>query len=380
MKDRLRVVHVIDGLGFGGAEMLLAELASGAEAAGIDLAVGYLRDKDGNPAGARLRSLGIEPVHLPIDGLLSRSSFRSVRAGLETLGADVVHTHLGYSDLLAGAAARRLGLPAFSTLHVMEWERDMRNRTKLRLFAAARRRWDVRVVAVSAAGRAAYLAERWDRPERVVVLHNGVSDRARPGSGPAVRRELGLGPDDFVLAMVTVLRPGKGHDIAIDATARLRRGHPEVRLLIVGDGPSRREIEARAEEGVVFAGHRDDVMSVLDAVDVLIHPSRVDAFPTALLEAMCAGVPVVATAVGGIPEIVVPGETGMLVPAPPAAPGLVAAVEAVLRGPERRTAMAAAARRRYEEHFTADGWARRLREMYDDALAGRRRTKEANDR
>jgi glycosyltransferase involved in cell wall biosynthesis len=365
----LRVLAVIDGLGFGGAEMLLAELAAAGPSAGFELQVAYLREKDGNPAAERLRAVGVEPVHLPIDGLLSRSSFRSVRAGIASLAPDVVHSQLGYSDLLAGAGASRLKIPAVSSMHVMEWEGDARDRFKLALFAWARRRWMARVVAVSAAGRRAYLARRWDRPERVTVVHNGVRDSTVPGAGRAVRRELGIADDELVLTMLTVLRPGKGHAAAIAAIARLRELGRPVRLVVLGDGPSRHDIEALATPlgaAVVLAGHRDDVPAVLDATDVLLHPSEVDAFPTALLEAMAAATPIVATRVGGIPEIVDDGVTGVLIDAPATAASLVGAIEPLLADAGRRGALAAAGRRRFEEHFTAERWAARLRAVYDE--------------
>jgi glycosyltransferase involved in cell wall biosynthesis len=376
--DPLRVLVLIDGLGWGGAEMLLADFAAAAPSAGIELQVGYLREKDGNPAAARLREVGIEPRHVPIDGLLSPSSFRSVAAAVDAAAPDVVHTHLGYADLLGGVVARRRGIPAVSTVHVMAWGEGLREGTKAFLFARVRRHCMHRVLAVSDAARAWYVERSGERDDRVVTVHNGVTDRAVPGAGAAVRRALGIEPDDVVCAMVSVLRPGKGHEVAIDAVARLRAEHPRLRLLVVGDGPSRADIEALAAphgDTVVLAGHRDDVLEVLDGVDVLLHPSHADAFPTALLEAMAAGVPVVATAVGGIAEIVVPGETGELVPAPPEAAAVVEALGPLVGDAARRRRMGEAGRRRFEQEFSASSWAERLRRVYAEAVgpAPRRR-------
>ena len=118
-------------------------------------------------------------------------------------------------------------------------------------------------------------------------------------------------------------------------------------------------------------GHRTDVMQLLDASDVLVHPSEADAFPTALIEAMAASVPVVATAVGGIPEIVVDGETGVLVPGPATAAQLTAALEPLVTDAELRARMGAAGRARYEREFTVETWARRTRELYDRILGNR---------
>lgn len=375
-RSTIKVHALIDGLGFGGAEALLADFALGAPAAGVELSVGYLLEKDGSPLAARLRQRGVEPEQAPITGLLKPSAFRSVRRQLADRRPDVVHTHLGYSDLLGGAAARSLGIPAVASVHTMEWERGTRDDLKLRLMGLARRACAWRTITVSDAARRAFLDAGWESPARVVTIHNGIAAQPRDGAGAAVRSELGLGPDDLVAAMVAVLRLGKGHDVAIEAVGRLRERFPLLRLVVVGDGPARAEVERLAAplgDTVVMAGHREDVMAILDASDVVVHPSRVDAFPGALLEAMAASVPVVATSVGGIPEIVEPDVTGLLFEPPPDAGRLSAALEPLLGDPERRRRLGAAGRERFEAEFTVERWAERLREVYEGAIAARGR-------
>jgi glycosyltransferase involved in cell wall biosynthesis len=370
----IRVHVLIDSLTWGGAEMLLGDLAAGAPAAGIELSVGFLFDRDGNPAGQRLRQRGIEPELSPVTGLLKPSALVAVRRQIAALRPDVVHTHLGYSDLLGGVAARSLRIPAVSTIHVMEWDRNLRERVKLRLMGLGRRFCASRVIAVSSAARDAFLERRWDRRDRIVVVHNGVEAVPMPGEGRAVRAELGIAPGHLVVAMVTALRPGKGHDVAGAAVTQLASTYPGLRLLILGDGPGREEIQRQLRSvgaATAFTGHRDDVMRVLDAVDVLLHPSTVDAFPTALLEAMAARVPVVASSTGGIPEIVEHERSGLLVPAPPQVAPVVEALDALLRDPALRGRLAAAGHERYRREFTAGDWAERLREVYEAALRER---------
>jgi glycosyltransferase involved in cell wall biosynthesis len=356
---------------WGGAEMLLSELAQACPPTGVRMTVAYLSDYDGSPAVARLRAHGVEPVLVPMTKLYDPRGILRMRAHLARLRPDLVHTHLGNADLVGAAAARMLGIPVVSTLHVMEWDRRGREDVKERLMALARRTCSDRVITVSRAARIAYLEQRWDRPGHVVIVHNGVAAQWRPGAGRALRAELGLQPDDLVAAMVTVLRPGKGHEVAAAALAQLRDVHPRLRLLVAGDGPGRAEVaRALAPLGpvAVMAGHRDDVGAVLDASDVLIHPTRVDAFPTTLLEAMAAGLPVVATAVGGIPEIV-DRSSGLLLDPPAAPAALAAALDALLTDPELRRRMGEAGRRRYAEQFSAERWAGRLRALYDEVLA-----------
>lgn len=367
----LRVHALIDGLTVGGAEMLLGDLAAGAGAAGIELSVAHLRGGEGPPAD-RLRELGVTPVLVPISSLLGPGDLRRVRAHLARARPDVLHTHLGYSDFLGGIGARSLGIPAVSTLHTMEWERDPRSWTKLQLMALARMACFQRVITVSEATRASYLSAWPARRDRVVTVHNGVAARPRPGSGRAIRAELGIGPADPVVAMISVLREGKGHAVAVEAVAALRERFPTLRLLILGEGPAEEEIRALAAplgDAAVLTGHRADVMEILDATDVLLHPSRVDALPTALLEAMAASVPVVASRVGGIPEIVEDGRTGVLVAAPPTGRAVTEVLGDLLADPSRRRMLAAAGRARFEASFTVSVWLRRLGEVYDAAIA-----------
>jgi glycosyltransferase involved in cell wall biosynthesis len=370
----LRVHVVIDGLGAGGAETLLADLVAGGREAGLEFAVTALQDRGENPGADRLRALGVEPVMLGMSALLSREAHRRMRARLAETSPDIVHAHLEYSDMFAGLAARRLGLPCVSTIHVMRWPDDARERLKLRLQAYARRAGMQAVVCVSDAARAAYLAQRWPGPERVVIVHNGIAADPRPGAGAALRASLGIAPDALVIGTLSVLRAGKGHGELLAAVPLLRERFANLEVLIAGGGPEAGTLTAEAQAvGARLLGHVDDPLGYADALDVLVHPSHFDAFPTALLEAAAVGTPVVATHVGGIPEIVVDGETGVLVGAPPDAEELGAAVASLLDDGARRAAMGAAARERFEREYTAAAWAGRLRAVYEAAIASRPR-------
>jgi glycosyltransferase involved in cell wall biosynthesis len=228
------------------------------------------------------------------------------------------------------------------------------------------------VIAVSESARGAYLATGWDEPERVVVVHNGVAGTPRPGAGASVRRELGVPANAPVIAMVSTLRPEKGHRVALRAFAALRERFPAASLVVVGDGPLLGELEEHARaigQSVLMTGYRDDVMAVLDAADMLLHPSHTDAFPTTLLEAMAASVPIVATAVGGIPEIVRDGQEALLVGPPPTAPKVAAALDRLLADADLRRRLGAAGRARFERHFTLRRWVQQTRAVYDDVVA-----------
>jgi glycosyltransferase involved in cell wall biosynthesis len=372
MDAPLRVHHLIASLTWGGAEAQLSHLAAGARAAGLDLSVGYLLERDGSPAAAALRARGVEPRLVGVTSLLRPADLLRVRRHVAAARPDVLHTHLGYADLMGGLAARSLGLPSVSTIHVMERSSGARERVKDELMALARRHCAARVICVSESARDWYLATGWDRPERVVAVHSGVSVDVAPDGRRAARAALGLGPDDLVVAMLAVLRRGKGHDVAIAATRALRGRFDRLRLLVVGDGPERERVARLAAplgDAVLLTGHRDDVAALLAAADVVLHPTTADALPSALLEAMAVGLPVVATAVGGIPEIVDDGETGVLVPAPPTAEGVAAALGRLLADATLRAQMGGAARDRYGAAYSAVHWARRLRAIYESVGA-----------
>lgn len=374
MPTTVHVHALIDSLGCGGAEMLLPELAAVAGQAGLRLTVGHLQDRGGSPAAARLAEYGVAAEVVGI-GRLGPAAVRAVRAQIAAAGPDIVHTHLGASDLLGGLAARSASVPAVSTLHQMRFSSGWnRNGVKERLFAAARRHCMTRVVAVSDSAREGALAARAATASQLVTLPNGVVGQADPGAGPGVRAELDLAPDSFVVTMVSALRPEKNHAAAAAAFALLSERVPTARLVVVGDGPDGEHVArmvAPLGHAAILTGYREDVMAVLAATDILLHPSLYDALPTSLMDGMAASVPVVATAVGGIPELVEDGVTGVLVDAPPRPEDLARVLEELAADPGRRLAMAAAGRRRFEEHFSAVAWALRLRALYDSVLVER---------
>jgi glycosyltransferase involved in cell wall biosynthesis len=373
----LRVHTLIDSLTWGGAESLLADLAAAAPSAGVQMSVGYLQDVEGSPSARRLRAAGVEPVLLGTGRLTDPRSLRAVRAHLRAVAPDVLHTHLDTADVLGGLAARALRIPSVCTIHLaataVSASPGARGAARARLVDAVRRRTARRVIAVSDAARTAYLHRTGAAPEQVVTVHNGIAAPARRRSPAEVRAQLGIAPDAVVVAMVSVLRAAKGHEVATGALARLAGDHPGVVLLLIGDGPARAHVEALAAplgDRAILAGHRDDVPDLLAAADVLVHPTHMDAFPTVLLEAAAAGLPVVATRVGGVPEIVQDGLTGTLVAPPPDAAAFAAALAPLLVDAGARQRAGAAARERFAAEFGADRWAARLRGIYDAVRAG----------
>ncbi len=207
---------------------------------------------------------------------------------------------------------------------------------------------------------------------RTEVIPSGVDTsifHPPPGSRAELRARLGLPPGHPVIGTVGRLEVRKGTDVLLEAAARLwRNGLPELRLLVVGDGPLRDELPALAArlgiaDRVLMLGDRADVSDVLGALDVFVLPSRTEGMSNALLEAMATALPVVATAVGGNPEVVTAETTGMLVP-PDDSIAMADAVARLVASPQDAARLGAAARAHVEAHYSAPAMVRRLEAVY----------------
>ncbi len=203
----------------------------------------------------------------------------------------------------------------------------------------------VDAVLVNSAAAENELVERFGvPPEKVISVGTGIDlgRIAGAGAGDEPANELGLA-DRIVVGIVAKLSPVKGHQYFLEAAAEIAEARPDVAFLVVGDGIRKRELEEMAAElgiadRVTFAGARDDVPSLLKLMDVFVLSSLSEGSPNAVLEAMAAGLPVVATDVGGLPEIVIDGESGILVP-PGDSGALAAAVRELLDDPTRAGTM-----------------------------------------
>lgn len=369
----LRVCHLIHRLGPGGAEHVLVDLAR-ASAGGMDMSVVSIMPSEGAEHVRELRDLGV-PVHtLDVAGRWDPRGFARAGATVALLRPHVLHSHMKHADLVGARIAGMVGVPLVSTLHLVEDAVTPVGRLKRRLAARARMRAAAHTVTVSDALRRWYLAAFGADPARVSTVRNGVLPPAALSEGRrlALRAQAGAGPGTVLVTCVGIMRPGKGHDHLLRAVEHL----PEqagVRLALAGDGPLRERLQRAVasspvlRERVRLLGFRRDVGALLQASDVVVQPSLADALPTSLIHALAAGAPAVASAVGGIPEIVTPA-TGVLVP-----PGDVAALGAALLAlaeePGRRRSLGAAARGRFNREFDAHLWAERLRRLYERVLA-----------
>ena len=229
-------------------------------------------------------------------------------------------------------------------------------------------------VAVSREDRRRMIEVERIPPGAITFVPNGI-DPLPPGDGERVRRELGIEPGTPVVGAVAVLRPQKALDVLVRAVAALRPAFPALRVLIAGEGPERAALEALAAElgvsgNVTLLGHRSDVPDLLAALDFAVSSSSFEGSPLALMEYMDAALPVVATRVGGVPDLIEDGVHGLLVEAgdPDA---LARAMGELLRDPAGRARWARAGAERRRSEFDLDGTVRRLERLYEELFAAR---------
>jgi glycosyltransferase involved in cell wall biosynthesis len=309
---------------------------------------------------ALLEALGPDLAGVAIDTLAVQAERPSELPRLSRfIGAvrpDVVNPHLFRSTLVAAPLARWHRVPAVvETYHGREaWRGDgatgfLPDRVVARLVD--------RVIAVSAAAGEFLVTQKGYPASRVVVVPNGRDLTAfAPGRDrEAARKELGLDAHTPVVAVVGRLETQKGHRDLLAAWPAVVAALPDARLLVVGDGSLRADLEAQARglgvrPSIVFTGYRADVARLIDAADVLALPSLHEGMPLTAIEGAAMARPVVATAVDGTPEVVRHGVTGLLVPVRDV-PALGRALADLLLDPARAAAMGQAARRRALERF-----------------------------
>jgi glycosyltransferase involved in cell wall biosynthesis len=350
----VRVFHIHRIGGIGGSERHLLALLPALARLGLDVRFLGLDDprRAPEPFYAALE-VPYERVAAPrdVDPALALRVVRAVRRQR----LDVVHTHLVHADVYGALAAPRL----VSTKHNDDPFRAGAFRHVERLLA----RRAERVIAITHE-LARFQVERVGLPaEKVTVIHYGLDAPPEPwGTNPPDP----LPPAARVLLCVARLERQKGVDVAVRALPWVREQHPDAALIVLGEGPQRGELEQLARslgvaDAIYLPGRVPDVAAWLGRAAVLVHPARWEGFGLALLEAMLSAVPVVASRVSSIPEIVVDGETGVLVP-PDDPVALADAVAAVL---DDERGYGAAGRDRARAEFSVERMARRTLEVYE---------------
>lgn len=351
-----------------GAEMVLVEAAARLDPERFQVSCGLLTPDADRVIPARLATLDF---NLPgLNGWVWLRFFFHLCWVIYRRRVELVHVNSYIPGNYVRLAAALMQVPVV----IDHWHGFTRFSRKRRLICRALGRFTDLSLAVSRGVKDYLVAEIGLDPAKIRVVPNGVDvaaiDAARPG--PEVRRELGLPEGVPVIGLVGRLDHwGKGHKELFEAVVGLKASHP-VQALIVGGG--RREAEVRQlaaslglAESVHFLGQRHDVPDLLHAMDIFVLPSYSEGVSLALLEAMAAGLPVIATAVGGLPEVVEDGETGLLIP-PKDADALAGALERLLADPALVQRLGANARAQVRENYSLDRLGREINEIYGELV------------
>jgi glycosyltransferase involved in cell wall biosynthesis len=375
---KYKIVYVIDGLSMGGAERLMVPILKYLSRTDFDAYVCALQSKDGNPMADEIRALGIPVRCLDIKHLRDRHALPRLIKYLREVDADLVHTQLEFANILGNISAKFLHLPSVCTIHVMP-SLDVKPKLKLH----QRAEWFIlryfcdQVISVSEEARQYHLDISGARSSQVSTIYNGIDlsnflNLDRELERTNVRTELGIPMDAIVLTTVAVLRPQKGIQFMIRALHALLASNPNAYYLIVGSGSHQNVLleevdKAGVKNRVIFAGMRKDIARLLAASDVFVLPTLTEALPTVLAEAMAAKLPIIASRVGGVPEMVMDGQNGCLVE-PEDVDGLANACIGLLANPEKRAAMSADGWKIVNQKFNIERQVDQLRELYFDQL------------
>lgn len=385
----MHVVHIITRLILGGAQentLLTVEGQQHLWGDRVELITGPAIGPEGSLIERAQRN-GVELRIIPemrraIHPWRDWQSYRALIRQLRKLRPDLVHTHSSKAGILGRAAASRLGIPLVHTVHGSPFHPYQGRLTyeayrRAEMWAGKRSQ---RIVSVCDAMTDQYVAAGVAPREKFVTVYSGMEVEPfliPPRGRDVVRRELGFEPDQIVVGKVARLFELKGHEYVIEAAKSVLRKNPHVRFLFVGDGLLRESLErsiahAGLADKFVFTGlvPQDRVPELIGAMDLVVHCSLREGLARVLPQGLISGKPVISYDVDGAREVVITGETGILLP-PKAIDELAQAIGELAGDPALRDRLGRTGRERFTDQFRHETMTRRLREVYAEILGGR---------
>ncbi|MFZ5919717.1 MAG: glycosyltransferase family 4 protein [Chloroflexota bacterium] len=351
---RIRILHLVNNLVDSSISRIVERIIRSLDVAQYEWHVGYLSGS--GEMEAALKSLGAEIVHFSAQQAEGPVALR-IREYVHERGIQIIHTHTPRT-ILAITRAGLKNVPHIATKHLLTKPSDRRWGVLYTAFDYVTLYLPDRIVPVSESMAAGIKALPGIRDGRVIPVRNAIpcEEFYQPERRRSTRRGLGFGPEQVVFGYTGRLDPVKRIDLLLKAFTEVLAAHPNVRLLIVGEGSQSRELEAMGRslgiaEAVTWTGFRADIARLLAAMDVYVQPSHNEGLSLSILEAMAAGKPVIATDVGGAREVLHHRETGMLIP-PRAHGALSGAMLELAQCPVLRLQLGAAAKEHVFDKFS----------------------------
>ena len=366
---KIKIIYLITELSIGGAQNALTRLLSGLDRASYEPYVACLYNGDG-VAAESIRQLGIPVTDLGMKFKRNLGAFFRIYRLLRKVKPDILHTLMFHANIPGRIIGRLTGVPI-----IISSERTMEMESRFRLWLnQLTAHLADRITCVSQKVADFAIREIKIPQEKIIIIPNGISmdQYSHIRSLSEERISLGL-PEGLLIGTVSRAHPIKGLAILLDAFAMLLIDRPQVHLVLVGSGPQLHELQQQAnklglEGHVIFLGERRDIPSILAAIDIFVLPSLFEGMPNAVLEAMASGLPVVATSVGGTPEVIMDGVTGLLVP-PGNPTALTNAMVRLLEDPGLRSEMGQAAYMRVKQYYTQEQMVQKTELLYQDLMA-----------
>jgi glycosyltransferase involved in cell wall biosynthesis len=365
----MKVLHLISSGGFYGVENMLINLTTSLEKLGHQTIIGLFHNshRPNTELGDVARRQGLCVETIICRGKVDRDTARAVRACIERHNIDVVHTHGYKADIYGYYSALHLGKPIIATCH--SWARGSGLGLYTFLDHLLLRRFDA-VVAVSAEVSLS-LQKRGIPSDKITTISNGVDISAFKNASPAKAGGIVSGAET-VIGVVSRLVPRKGVQDLLQAAKEVVMYYPNTRFLVVGDGPLRGELEELARKlgiapNVVFLGHQHDMPGVYAAMDIFALPSWEEGLPMSVLEAQAARKPVIATAVGGIPDLVRQDQTGILI-RPREVLDLRDAILRLLADPHLRARLGNSGGDWVDTHYSSNMMASKYETLYEQVV------------
>lgn len=319
---------------------------------------------------AQQNGILINPLHQNwvIDPFLILRAYKIAKR----FGCNLVQTH-GYKSSVIGFFLQRIwGVPWIGFSHGYTFDnKKMALYNKIESFVL---RYPDRVVAVSQSMKDLLIKKKVPE-DKIVVIENAIESKPHPPemSANQLKSKLGLSTSDFVIGVIGRLNPEKGHEVFLEALRNVVKIHPDVRVLILGKGQEEKKLKNYCDtcglnNNVMFLGYRPDVWNYYQLMDLMVIPSHSEGLPNVLLEAMANGVPVVSTAVGGIPGII-GRNNGVLIP--PGNPAVMAErILDLMENPEKRKTLSENGKKKVLSDFRPEDRAKKIVDLYNALLAG----------